>query len=597
MFLGRNNDIGDDYEINDKKTINLKLPLIILGSIILLIVIIFFVIKLTHKEKIFYEYKLYYINLIGNKEVTLYVGDTYNEPGYSGTDDVGNDLTSQVAVSNNINNNIVGNYKVSYTVGNITKERNIKVIEKPVGATYIYLYGDVNTFLYVGDTYVEKGCEVIDTIEGANLKDKVIINKNVDTSKEGIYKVTYSVTNNSGVTVTKERTVIVTSKDISLLPSPTDITNKKVTINIYVKDELFNYLILPNKVKVSERISTYEASENGTYTFTMYNNNGQKIEKKIDINNIDRESPSGSCSGSYGNGISQINIKASDNIGINKYVLNGVSYTTSSIKLNEELSSVNVTIYDKAGNSKDISCRLEGKTPPASSSKKSSSSKSSSFSYKKEFILKHYDKNEGFAFDYWLNVPDNATDNMPLLLFLHGGCNLRDSSLVPTFKQVDYAVNGYSGKPFIFVAPVNGTPDWHSNAAISISVKELLDKIVKDYRINRNKIYIMGFSMGAIGTWNMVNSYPDYFAAAVPISCCALSTNRANNFLHTKIRAISGTYDPNMEGYFNSCMTSFVNAINKAGGSAIKDTYSGFSHSTISTGINYDELFDWLLKQ
>ena len=40
MFFGRNNEIDDDYETKDKKTINLKLPLIILGSIILLIFII-----------------------------------------------------------------------------------------------------------------------------------------------------------------------------------------------------------------------------------------------------------------------------------------------------------------------------------------------------------------------------------------------------------------------------------------------------------------------------------------------------------------------------------------------------------------------------
>ncbi len=594
MFFGRNNNIDDDYEVNDKKTINLKLPLIILGSIILLVIIIFLIIKLTRKEEIVYEDKLYYINLIGEKEVTLYVGDTFIEPGYTGTDDTGNDLTNEIVISDNIDSSVVGNYKVSYTLGNITKERNIKVIEKPVGATYIYLYGDINTFLYVGDTYEEKGCEVIDTVEGSKLKDKVIINKNVDTSKEGIYKVRYSVTNSSGVMVTAERTVIVTNRDISLLPNTNDVTNGNVIVNIYVKDELFDYLILPNNTKVTERISTYEVSNNGTYKFIMYNKQGAKTEKEVTISNIDRENPSGSCSGSYGSGISTINIKASDNVGISRYVLNGVSYTSSNIRLNQELSSVNITIYDKAGNTKTISCNLEGKTPPASSSKPSSSSPSS---YKKEFVLKHYEKKNGFSFDYWINIPDNATDNMPLLLFLHGGCNIRDANLVPTLKQVDYVVNSYDGKPFILLAPVNGTPDWHSNSSIPISLKGLLDKTVKDYNINTQKIYIMGFSMGSMGTWNMVNLYPDYFAAAVPISCCQVNTNNPKNFLHTKIRAISGTYDPNNEGYYHSCMTSFVNAINNAGGKATKDTYPGHSHSTISSAIKYDELFDWLLKQ
>ena len=161
MFLGRNNEIDDDYETKDKKTINLKLPLIILGSVILLIIIILFISKLFNKEEIVYEDKLYFINLIGDREITLYVGDTFVEPGYTGTDDTGNDLTSEVVISDNIENDKAGNYKVSYTLGNITKERIVKVIEKPQGATYIYLYGDVNTFLYIGDTYQEKGYEVI----------------------------------------------------------------------------------------------------------------------------------------------------------------------------------------------------------------------------------------------------------------------------------------------------------------------------------------------------------------------------------------------------------------------------------------------------
>ena len=376
MFFGRNNKIDDDvFETrqSDKKNINLKLPLIILGCIIFLIIIILLISKLFNKKQIVYDDKLYYINLIGDREITLYVGDTFVEPGYTGTDDIGNDLTKEVVISDNIDNNTIGNYKVSYTLGNITKERNVKVIEKSQGATYIYLYGDVNVFLYVGDTYEEKGYEVIDTFEGSKLKDKVIVNSNVDTSHEGIYKIIYSVVNTSGITVSKERTVIVTDRNISLLPSITNITNSNVTINVYVKDELFDYLILPNNKKVTERISTYEVSSNGTYTFTMYNNNGDKTEKKITINNIDREVPSGSCSGSYSNGISNINIKANDNNGISRYILNGTTYTTNNIKVNEELKNVTITIYDKAGNSKDISCNLEGKSVPASSSTPKSS--------------------------------------------------------------------------------------------------------------------------------------------------------------------------------------------------------------------------------
>ena len=141
-------------------------------------------------------------------------------------------------------------------MGNITKERNVKVIEKPVGATHIHLYGDMNIFLYVGEKYQEKGYEVVDTVDGASLKDKVTINSNVDTSKEGIYHIIYSVTNTSGVTTSIQRSVVVMDRTLSLLTDTTEMTNKNVTINIYAKDEMFDYLILPNNNKTKERIST-----------------------------------------------------------------------------------------------------------------------------------------------------------------------------------------------------------------------------------------------------------------------------------------------------------------------------------------------------
>ena len=38
---------------------------------------------------------------------------------------------------------------------------------------YIHLYGDVNVFLYIGEEYDEKGYDVIDSVDGAKLKDQV----------------------------------------------------------------------------------------------------------------------------------------------------------------------------------------------------------------------------------------------------------------------------------------------------------------------------------------------------------------------------------------------------------------------------------------
>jgi len=109
---------------------------------------------------------------------------------------------------------------------------------------------------------------------------------------------------------------------------------------------------------VTKSTYEYEVTKNGTYKFISYSKKGDTKEESITVSNIDKTSPTGSCSGSYKDNISTINISASDNVGISKYVINGVSYTSKKITINKAMEKANITIYDKAGNTKNISCNL-----------------------------------------------------------------------------------------------------------------------------------------------------------------------------------------------------------------------------------------------
>ena len=107
------------------------------------------------------------------------------------------------------------------------------------------------------------------------LKDKLKIVSNVDTSKAGVYKVIYTVTNSSGITTSAVRTVIVMDSEMSVSLDNSNYTNGNVKINIYINDDMLDYLLLPNGDKVTDKIYTYEVSENGTYKFIMYNKKGK----------------------------------------------------------------------------------------------------------------------------------------------------------------------------------------------------------------------------------------------------------------------------------------------------------------------------------
>ncbi len=190
--------------------------------------------------------------------------------------------------------------------------------------------------------------------------------------------------------------------------------------------------------------------------------------------------------------------------------------------------------------------------------------------------------------DYVLNVPDGATSNMPLILFLHGDGEVGNVNAVQGLKQTQYA---HGSKKFIFVAPVTKVYDWTASN-IQNTVKGLVDKIVADYKIDKKRIYIWGFSRGAIGTWAMVNRYTSFFAAAVPVSCCGGISGA--NFKTTPVYALAGGLESNYIG----CMQSNVNAINAAGGSAKMETVPGQSHGTITANFPYEKVVDgWMLKQ
>ena len=56
------------------------------------------------------------------------------------------------------------------------------------------------------------------------------------------------------------------------------------------------------------------------------------------------------------------------------------------------------------------------------------------------------------------------------------------------------------------------SPTWTMKLAIN-----LLDKIIRDNKIDRDRIYVTGLSMGGFATWELIQRMPDKFAAAVPV--------------------------------------------------------------------------------
>ena len=107
-------------------------------------------------------------------------------------------------------------YSVQDSNGNkkiVTKKVIFKDIEKP----NITLEGGEEITVYVGEEYKELGYSVSDNCDN-NLKDKVKVEGSVDTSKEGVYTITYKLSDSSDNSTSVTRKVnVVDNKGIIYL--------------------------------------------------------------------------------------------------------------------------------------------------------------------------------------------------------------------------------------------------------------------------------------------------------------------------------------------------------------------------------------------
>jgi len=93
---------------------------------------------------------------------------------------------------------------------------NLSCSKTPAGTTIevdetdpvITLSGSTDTTIYVGDGWREPGFSGVDSFDGV-LDDSVKVTGKVDTTREGVYPITYALTDEAGNKTTAERTVTV----------------------------------------------------------------------------------------------------------------------------------------------------------------------------------------------------------------------------------------------------------------------------------------------------------------------------------------------------------------------------------------------------
>ncbi len=308
--------------------------------------------------------------LFGESNLTINVGDKYIDPGFYAINEDKINETDKVKVSGQVNTSKPGIYVITYIYDSKVLKRTIEVLETTVvDNSSLILNGSDEITIDLGTPYVEPGFEARD-INGDSLNDKVVVTGTVNTFEEGTYKLIYSVINSEGKEYTKTRTIKVVNNNltINLEVTNTDLTNKDVSVSVYVKGNEFAYLTYPNQTVTRNIVSTYTISENGTYTFKVFNQNGKEFTKTITISNIDKTAPTGSCSAILNLSSTEIKVNAYDDHGIYKYdyldnqtIINS-NNNTSFIYNKKTSKNIYVKVYDLAGNTKLLTCSVTDKS-------------------------------------------------------------------------------------------------------------------------------------------------------------------------------------------------------------------------------------------
>ena len=126
----------------------------------------------------------------------------------------------------------------------------------------------------------------------------------------------------------------------------------------------------------------------------------------------------------------------------------------------------------------------------------------------------------GETYRYQVFVPRSFDPHKkwPVILFLHGVGERGDDGLQQTDIGIAHAIRQNTSRfPFIVVMPQCSKDKRWIHPAMQSQALAALDRSVKEFHGDRQRVYLTGLSMGGYGVWDMTAKYTGKFAAYVPI--------------------------------------------------------------------------------
>ncbi|MEM9830833.1 MAG: prolyl oligopeptidase family serine peptidase [Bacteroidota bacterium] len=202
----------------------------------------------------------------------------------------------------------------------------------------------------------------------------------------------------------------------------------------------------------------------------------------------------------------------------------------------------------------------------------------------------HQSEEAGFQYLKYLpqSYDSDSDQEFPLLLFLHGGGETGDNIELVKKHGPPKLIERGKQFPFIIISPQNPENKLWNDAAL----KQLLDEVIANHRVDLSRVYLTGLSRGGFGAWRMGIQYPETFAAIVPI-CGGGTPSYAQWLKDVPVWAFHGAQDQVIP---LSRTVAMVEALQQAKGNVKLTTYPEAGHDSWTKTYNNPAVFEWLLS-
>jgi predicted peptidase len=205
---------------------------------------------------------------------------------------------------------------------------------------------------------------------------------------------------------------------------------------------------------------------------------------------------------------------------------------------------------------------------------------------------RHYvltDANEIMPYRVYVPKGYSPAAPAPLVIALHGLGGTEDSFFDLYSKQpvalaerhgflmaapLGFRVDGFYG------AMLGGPTDPASRRRLALSEQDVMDvlRLMRaHYNVDASRIYLLGHSMGAIGTWHLGAKYPDVWAALAPFAGIGIPVS-AERLKGIPQIVVHGDADPTVSVEGSRAM---VAALKKAGAEVTYIEVPGGNHNDV----------------